>query len=61
MSVFAPPDFPIVCQVDQDVVLQPGWMQHGSSDDLADERVGTAQGTSLPIAARSLFAARDGL
>ena len=35
--------FPIVCQVDQDVVLKPGWMRR-LVDELADPTVGAAQG-----------------
>ncbi len=35
--------YPLVCQVDQDVVLQPGWMEH-LLDALAQEGVAAAQG-----------------
>jgi len=35
--------FPIICQVDQDVVLSPGWMQL-LTEELEDPTVGAAQG-----------------
>jgi hypothetical protein len=35
--------FPIICQVDQDVVLRAGWMQH-LTEALDDPAVGAAQG-----------------
>jgi hypothetical protein len=43
--------FPIICQVDQDVVLQHGWMQH-IVGELLDSRVAAAQGyfTTAPHA-----------
>ena len=35
--------FPIICQVDQDVVLKPGWMRR-LADELTDPAVAAAQG-----------------
>ena len=35
--------FPIICQVDQDVVLKPGWMRVLAAE-LDDPAVGAAQG-----------------
>jgi succinoglycan biosynthesis protein ExoA len=35
--------FPVVCQVDQDVILQPGWMAH-LADTLQDPTIAAAQG-----------------
>ena len=34
---------PVICQVDQDVILRPGWMRHLTAA-LADDRIGAAQG-----------------
>jgi len=34
---------PIICQVDQDVILQPGWMAH-LTETLRDTSIGAAQG-----------------
>ena len=39
--------FPIICQVDQDVVLAPGWMRR-LVDELEDPGVGAAQGCYVP-------------
>jgi glycosyltransferase involved in cell wall biosynthesis len=35
--------FPVICQVDQDVLLEPGWMAR-LSGELRDPTVGAAQG-----------------
>ena len=39
--------FPVICQVDQDVVLASGWMRR-LVDELEDPRVGAAQGCYVP-------------
>src|SRR5262245_16668801 len=38
--------YPIICQVDQDVILEPGWMQHLVSG-LDDHAVAAVQGVYL--------------
>ena len=45
---------PIVCQVDQDVVVQPGWMHHLLAD-LAEPDVGAAQGYYVSAPDAALF------
>src|SRR5262245_10915683 len=46
--------FPIVCQVDQDVVLRRGWMTQLAAE-LADPRVGAAQGRYAAAPGASVF------
>ena len=52
--------FPIICQVDQDVVLRPGWMQHllAAIDDPA---IGAVQGCYLSDPDSALCARAMGL
>ena len=47
--------FPIIAQVDQDVVLQDGWMQRLVAD-LADAGIGAAQGYYVHAPGAALFA-----
>lgn len=44
----------IVCQVDQDVVLQPGWMSH-LTEELQSPGVGAAQGRYVPDRSGGIF------
>jgi glycosyltransferase involved in cell wall biosynthesis len=46
--------FPIICQVDQDVVLCPGWMTQLAAE-LVDPRVGAAQGRYAADPSASVF------
>jgi hypothetical protein len=52
--------FPIVCQVDQDVVLRPGWM-HRLLDELGDSAVGAVQGCYVSDPDSTLCARAMGL
>jgi glycosyltransferase involved in cell wall biosynthesis len=47
--------FPIICQVDQDVFLQPGWMQR-LTNALTDRRVAAVQGYYLSHPEASVWA-----
>ena len=47
--------FPIICQVDQDVFLEPGWMQR-LTGALTDRRVAAAQGYYLSHPTASVWA-----
>jgi glycosyltransferase involved in cell wall biosynthesis len=51
---------PIICQVDQDVIVQPGWMAR-LADALADPAVGAAQGWYTTDRRASLWARAQGL
>lgn len=52
--------YPIICQVDQDVILQPGWLTR-LSDALGEETVGAAQGYYLTPRDGSVWARAMGL
>jgi cellulose synthase/poly-beta-1,6-N-acetylglucosamine synthase-like glycosyltransferase len=47
--------FPLIAQVDQDVVLKPGWCR-ALADELDDPGVGAAQGCYMPDPVATLFA-----
>jgi cellulose synthase/poly-beta-1,6-N-acetylglucosamine synthase-like glycosyltransferase len=47
--------FPLIAQVDQDVVLRPGWCR-AVTDELDDPSVGAAQGSYTPDPDATLFA-----